>query len=1270
MGVAERLRMRGVGKEAMLTTTAERVIRLQGAGGLPFTVFVDRLLRTFGAVYGIPESEIVTTVRVNIADGGVDTELHVGAAGDTTGLLGGPTVWQYKGTGYAAVDWADLLKGWYVKDRIRAGDAFRLAVADDMPAPTLATREADLWAEALKLNASSPAPKIVTASRLAELANRFPALVLATFHADARRDFLHLSAWGASAQDPTPRYVHVPDWTDIQRDLAAHVDLAIAQPTAVRTVQGEAGVGKTRLVFETVRHVPGAEGLVVYTQADRALDVVRSVLNDDEARLILIADECDVRVRHQLGQLLNGHRTRVRVVAIDNTLVRADSPDPELSLGKMSGKTLEEVLATNFPQIDVSRRRAYADLAEGFPRLASELCRYDAKIPTHGDVSAIIPKFVDFYRVRLGDTERSAMGALGLLTKIGYAGDVAAQLTEWCKYLGLDQGVVLQSLNRVHDGPGFVARTPRFLRVVPELIAKLAFADGWQRWAAHDPWRFLNGIPVALLDEFIKRFRDSASGEVRRVCAEYFREWADARDPADLTDLAVVRRLESLADTHPTEYLPLLRRLVEDATVDERTSVTGNANAQGDWGPRRALVWLAERFAQLPEHWSDAERILASLASAESEPNIANNATAIWGQGFRIILSGTATSFQERLARLRDRLRDSRTEVRAAARAILGAPLSYRAVRMVGPAVIAGRIPPAEWRPASRAEEHACVEDTLALYADVAQWDAETREAVIREVFQALRNLVATGHLARARAILDGLSLDDEERVSLINELDTVIEYDLTRPPRAANASVVDGGVSVVPDGVAAVEERLDEHAAAVRGWREALVDGGLHSRLLSLVGKDRWGSVRIRREDLWRRELEALASDVVREGSTLDRELPWLTSGSAAAAADFGSALGRADAEGTLFDRVMETAQPGEAGIFARGYASGLAAAHPVHLARLLRWLNEREREIPEVSADVAISVGAVAEPLERVLRLFDSGLLSVRYLYARNFPTDSSAVTSPADLLALQERLASAAERGDELALRVGLENLSHCLPYEMGDEPEPLLVQQPGLRMLAWRFFDALPPGKVPPSLWWASIVAQLSYFEPARGARFLAALFGSETPIHDDAIERALASLAVRHSEEVMEALGEVMLDNSNALRFFLGDYKALFAVLHDDVKRRWLERVGIEGARRMARHVQSPHVDENGVAVVPPFTVWFLERFGDDDRTFREFVAGAGGWRSYSGDIAAQHEEEAAVARRFFDHPLARIREWARMEERNAVTEAAAERQRVAEQDLP
>ena len=110
-----------------------------------------------------------------------------------------------------------------------------------------------------------------------------------------------------------------------------------------------------------------------------------------------------------------------------------------------------------------------------------------------------------------------------------------------------------------------------------------------------------------------------------------------------------------LTEVDPGVYLPMLRRLIEQATVDELKMVSGD-NIGGSYGARRSIVWLAERMAAFHEYFDHAENILLKLGLAETEKNISNNATAIWRQLYRIFLSGTAISFLDRLSRLERRI--------------------------------------------------------------------------------------------------------------------------------------------------------------------------------------------------------------------------------------------------------------------------------------------------------------------------------------------------------------------------------------------------------------------------------------------------------------------------------------------------------------------------------------------------------------------------------------------------------------------------------------
>src|SRR5580704_2626086 len=78
----------------MWTVDPNDLFRFRDGTGRAFTRFVDALIRTHGFVYGVGESETLTSLRTNIGDGGVDTQVRCGMPGDSTGYLALPTCWQ------------------------------------------------------------------------------------------------------------------------------------------------------------------------------------------------------------------------------------------------------------------------------------------------------------------------------------------------------------------------------------------------------------------------------------------------------------------------------------------------------------------------------------------------------------------------------------------------------------------------------------------------------------------------------------------------------------------------------------------------------------------------------------------------------------------------------------------------------------------------------------------------------------------------------------------------------------------------------------------------------------------------------------------------------------------------------------------------------------------------------------------------------------------------------------------------------------------------
>ena len=74
-------------------------------------------------------------------------------------------------------------------------------------------------------------------------------------------EVLNLDAWRNNVRAVTPEYVPFAGWANFAESIRKHATGAIVDPCL--SVEGEAGVGKTRLVFESLADIRGIESLVL-----------------------------------------------------------------------------------------------------------------------------------------------------------------------------------------------------------------------------------------------------------------------------------------------------------------------------------------------------------------------------------------------------------------------------------------------------------------------------------------------------------------------------------------------------------------------------------------------------------------------------------------------------------------------------------------------------------------------------------------------------------------------------------------------------------------------------------------------------------------------------------------------------------------------------------------------------------------------------------------------------------------------------------------------
>jgi hypothetical protein len=237
------------------------MLQLKGGGGEPFVHFMDRLIRAAAACGGLAQSEVATQLRVNIKDGGVDTEVKSCIPQDMIGWFAVPTCWQF--TAGDTKNLKEEIHKPYSKRLIEKGYGYRLCLLADLPPEKVRDWEDELKKEALTINPQAPDPRVVHGGHLLGWAERFPALV-ARLRNWTQGGF-HWEAWRDNCRAVTERYVPNPAWEAIRQQILQHGQLQkqSVDGEACLPIGGAAGVGKTRLVFETLNELPEAPGLVL-----------------------------------------------------------------------------------------------------------------------------------------------------------------------------------------------------------------------------------------------------------------------------------------------------------------------------------------------------------------------------------------------------------------------------------------------------------------------------------------------------------------------------------------------------------------------------------------------------------------------------------------------------------------------------------------------------------------------------------------------------------------------------------------------------------------------------------------------------------------------------------------------------------------------------------------------------------------------------------------------------------------------------------------------
>jgi len=814
---------------------------------------------------------------------------------------------------------------------------------------------------------------------------------------------------------------------------------------------------------------------------------------------------------------------------------------------------------------------------------------------------------------------------------VGHDGKYRAELDYVASHFKVAAHDLARAIDDAH-GAGLGTKTQQFFEAGPRALAVWIFQD--RLWPAlrRDLDAFLAGMPSERLRRrFLERCHEMEGAQreevLDRVGGFFLGSLGDAR-LSQLADREKSRVFAAWAELDPERGLPWLVSAIESATDEDIAGFRGSPDGSGGWRGRRQIVWLCEHLACFKEHFWDCERVLFRLAQVETEESIGNNSRNTWKGMFLPVLSNTEVPFPERVQHLLQRLRDTTDQtldlVLSAALDILG----YHGSRMCPPTVVGGRVVPDEWRPRTQRDlSEIEAQAGRALLAEVGRLRPELRLRATRSVIEHLSPFVYRNLLPELRNLMRGIEDDNV----------------LLRALRAAIDHVI--SLAEHPD----EQEKEPPFLPALNQWRQELDPRGLREQIIDLTARD-YSSVyqashRRSPDDpavAYREAAQAILDDL----ALLEGLGEWLSSEQCRSGRPLGFELGRADEESRAMALVFEWLSAFGAVAFASSYiqaASFRMGALPAEAVPVLEDLAQRQ---PALAVSVSIESDRSERGFERIMQCLarlEPGQRGILRPMAFN---DWPEILTDEQKDRLLGELAGLAESTDPDALAVAFNLLAAWT--EHGKVPLP-----PGLATRALHMLElaAKPTVRVEDYDW--KIVGEMLIEKfPAELAQVLAdAITNVEAQRFQrrDYAEEAFRELASKYPSAAMEAIGRWVMDEKRGPIFCIWEFRGLFDAIGLETVRPWVRQHGAIAAVRIARHLNGPHVDDSGSAVVPPLADWLLTEFDKEDRVLSEFCMGRHSGVVRCGHARDHREEIERQVKPFLSHPRRWVQKWAKYE---------------------
>lgn len=621
--------------------------------GTAFSEFVNRLLEAQVQSQKIAGHLLAVTREENTPDGGVDAALRDAVASGW--LPAGASAWQFKRGDLQPKKAADEFAGAaWVQEIVRQGGTYVLVLGRPLPDQLIESRRTAVMKKAVELGVLEAGDtdriRVYDANRLARWGSAFPSLALSPLIGGPGPVASNFDRWSEGRP-------HTVGWVpDQARENAVRaIRESIAAPGVVDLrIQGESGIGKTRLTLEAMRDGALAPLVVYVRDALNVSEELFAHLLEQDRVAILVVDECPAERHIKLLEMLP-QDPAIRLVTIGDVGAAA-TRSPVIVVEAMPEDVLETFLRQNYERIGAEARRFVTHVCEGNMRyaivLADRIFRLPdaqaAEVVERGDLEEILatllPEGEDFFFAAI----------LTVLERVGWDRELRPQLELLADFAQAPVERLL-TVGRDLEQRGLLVQQGRYRAVGPHPLAVFLAAEAWRQTGDRIVAELLPALSPEMALSLFRRVADLGRFEPARSVLP---KMLSADGP-----FASLRRIEAggmgalltqLAIVLPDEVALHLGEMIEAEDIETLRSQTRS---------RRDLVWTLEKLAWHRQTFVSAADSLLRLGRAENE-TFGNNATGTWVELFGTMLPGTAATPSERIAYLQRIAASSDAELR------------------------------------------------------------------------------------------------------------------------------------------------------------------------------------------------------------------------------------------------------------------------------------------------------------------------------------------------------------------------------------------------------------------------------------------------------------------------------------------------------------------------------------------------------------------------------------------------------------------------------